>query len=101
MRAIKEYIAVVRPEQTPRAMPVEQTELPAQHSAQEVSLRAMAEVVTQQTMILQQVLEKTERKPARQQQGCFKCEGSQMQRDCAQRQLKQQSTSTNTKTAEN
>ena len=67
---------------TPRAMPVEQTELPSQPSVLEASLKAMAEAVTQQTMLLQKVLEKGEQRPAK--KGCFKCGGPHMQRDCPQ-----------------
>ena len=55
VQAIEEYLAVSGFEQTLRAMPVEQTELPAQPSALEISLKAMAEAVTQQTMLLQRV----------------------------------------------
>ena len=69
-------------EHAPRAMPVEQTELPHQPSALEASLKAMAEAVTQQTLLLQRVLEKVEQKAAKQQKGCFKCGGPHMQRDC-------------------
>ena len=47
-------------EHAPRAMPVEQTELPHQPSTLEASLKAMAEAVTQQTLLLQRVLEKVE-----------------------------------------
>ena len=71
-------------ENAPRAMPVEQTELPHQPSALEISLKVMAEAVTQQTLLLQQVLEKVEQKVAKQQKGCFKCRGLHMQRDCPQ-----------------
>ena len=69
-------------EYAPRAMPVEQTELPNQPSALEISLKAMAEAVAQQTMLLQQVLEKVKQRTAKQQKGCFKCGGPHMQRDC-------------------
>ena len=57
---MEEYSAVSGSEQTMRAMPVEQTkaELPAQPSALEVSLKAMAEAAIQQTVLLQQVLER-------------------------------------------
>ena len=60
VQAIEEYLAVSGSETTPRTMPVEQTELPSQPSALEISLKAMAEAVTQQTMLLQRVLEKVE-----------------------------------------
>ena len=60
VQAIEEYLAVSGSEATPRAMPVKQTELPSQPSALEISLKAMAEAVTQQTMLLQRVLEKVE-----------------------------------------
>ena len=43
----------------------------------------MMEAVTQQTMLLQQVLEKVGQKSTRQQKGCFKCGGPHMQRDCS------------------
>ena len=79
-------------EHTPRAMPVEQTELPTQPSALEISLKAMAEAVPQQTMLLQRVLEKVEQRPAEQQKGCFKCGGPHMQRDCPQGNKKQLAT---------
>ena len=75
-QATEEYLVVSRSEITPRAMPVEQTELPTQPSALEIGLKAMAEAVTQQTMLLQRVLEKVEQRPARQQKGCFKCGGT-------------------------
>ena len=65
-------------EHVPRAMPVEQTELPHQPSTLEASLKAMAEAVTQQTLLLQRVLEKVEQKAAKQQKGCFKCGGPHM-----------------------
>ena len=81
---MEEYLAVSGPDQTPRAMPVDQTEAPSQPSVLEASLKAMAEAVTQQTLLLQQVLEKVGQKAARQQKGCFKCGGPHMQRDCPQ-----------------
>ena len=81
------------PDQTPRAMPVDQSEVPSQPSVLEASLKAMAEAVTQQTLLLQQVLEKVGQKAARQQKGCFKCGGPHMQRDCPQNN-KQPSTKT-------
>ena len=81
---MEEYLAVSGPDQTPRAMPVEQSELPAQPSVLEVSLKAMAEAVTQQTLLLQQVLDKVGQRAARQQKGCFKCGGPHMQRDYPQ-----------------
>ena len=80
VQAIEEYLAVTGLKTTPRAMPVEQTELPSQPSALEISLKAMAEAVTQQTMLLQRVLEKVEQRPAK--KSCFKCGGPHMQRDC-------------------
>ena len=64
-QAIEEYLAVSGPEHTPLAMPVKQTELPAQPSVLEISLKAMAEAVTQQTLLLQRLLEKVEQRPAR------------------------------------
>ena len=76
-------------------MPVEQTELAHQPSALETSLKAMAEAVTQQTLLLQRVLEKVEQKAAKQQKGCFKCGLPHMQRDCPQGN-KQQVTTTST-----
>ena len=84
VQAMEEYLAVSGPDQNPRAMPVEQTELPAQPSVLEASLKAMAEAVTQQTLLLKQVLDKVEQKAAKQQKGCFKCGGPHMQRDCPQ-----------------
>ena len=84
IQAIKEYLAVNGPNQTLQVMPVEQMELSAQPSALEISLKAMAEAVTQQTMLLQRVSEKVEQRPARPQKGCFKCGGPHMQRDCPQ-----------------
>ena len=84
VQAIEEYLAVIGTEHAPRAMPVEQTELPHQPSALEASLKAMAEAVTQQMLLLQRVLEKVKRKAAKQQKGCFKCEGPHMQRDWPQ-----------------
>ena len=80
VQAIEEYLAVSGSETTLRAMPVEPTELPSQPSALEISLKAMAEAVTQQTMLLQRVLEKVEQRPAK--KSCFKCGGPHMQRDC-------------------
>ena len=53
VQPIKEYLAVSGLQNTPLAMPVEQTELPSQPSVLEISLKAMAEAVTQQTMQLQ------------------------------------------------
>ena len=84
VQAMEEYLAVSGPDQTPRAMPVEQSELPAQPSVLEASLKAMAEAVTQQTLLLKQVLDKVEQKAVKQQKGCFKCGGPHMQRDCPQ-----------------
>ena len=86
VQAMEEYLAVSGSEQTMRAMPVEQTEaeLPAQPSALEVSLKAMAEAVIQQTVLLQQVLERIGQRSNKQQKGCFKCGGPHMQRDCPQ-----------------
>ena len=49
-------------EHVPRAMPVEQKVLPHQPSALEASLKAMAEAVTQQMLLLQRVLEKLSRR---------------------------------------
>ena len=72
-QAIEEYLAVSGSKQTVRAMPVEQTELPVQPSALEVSLKAISEAVTQQTMFLQQVLKKVGQKSTKLQKGCFKC----------------------------
>ena len=95
VQAIEEYLAVSGTEHAPRAMPVEQTELPHQPSALEASLKAMVEAVTQQTLLLQRVLEKVEQKTAKQQKGCFKCGGPHMQRDCPQGN-KQQSATTST-----
>ena len=99
MQAIEEYLAVSGTEHVPPSMPVEQTELPHQPPALEVSLKAMAEAVTQQTLLLQRVLEKVEQKAARQQKGCFKCGGPHMQRDCPQGNKQQ--AATNSTTAEN
>ena len=82
VQATEEYLTVSKSEHMPRAMPVKQTELSTQPSALEISLKAMAEAVMQQTMLLQRVLEKVEQRPARQQKGCFKCGGPHMQRDC-------------------
>ena len=82
VQAIEEYLAVSETENAPRAMPVEQTELPHQPSELETSLKTMAEAVTQQTLLLQRVLEKVEQKTAKQQKSCFKCGGSHTQRDC-------------------
>ena len=73
-------------------MPVEQTELFTQLSALEISLKAMAEAVAQQTMLLQQVLEKVKQRTAKQQKGCFKCGGPYMQRDCPQGNKQQPAT---------
>ena len=56
VQATEEYLAVSESEHTPQAMPVEQTELPTQPSALEISLKAMTEAVTQQTMLLQRVV---------------------------------------------
>ena len=89
VQAIEEYLAVSGTEHAPRTMPVEQTELPHQHSALEASLKAMAEAVTQQTLLL---LEKVEQKAAKQQKGCFKCVGPHMQRDCPQGNKQQSAT---------
>ena len=75
VQAMEEYLAVSGSEQTLRAMPVEQCELPAQPSALEVNLKAMAEAVTQQTMLLQQVVERIGQRSNKQQKGCFKCGG--------------------------
>ena len=72
VQATEEYLAVSGSEHAPRVMPVEQTELLTQPSALEISLKAMAEAVTQHTMLLQRVLEKVEQRPARQQKGCFR-----------------------------
>ena len=83
-------------EHAPRAMPVEQTELPHQPSALEASLKVMAEAVTQQTLLLQRVLEKVEQKAAKQQKGCFKCGGPHMQRDCPQGNKQQAATNSTT-----
>ena len=58
MQATEEYLAVSKSEQTLRAMPVKPPGLPTQPSALKVSLKAMADAVTQQTMLPQQVLEK-------------------------------------------
>ena len=93
VQAIEEYLAVSGSETTLRAMPVEPTELPSQPSALEISLKVMAEAVTQQTMLLQKVLEKIEQQPAK--KGCFKCGGPHMQRDRPQGG-KQQSANTPT-----
>ena len=90
-----DYLAVSGPDQTPRAMPVEPSDLPNQPSALEISLKAMAEAVTQQ-----QVLDRVGQKAARQQKGCFKCGGPHMQRDCPQNN-KQTSTTAKTTAAEN
>ena len=84
VQAMDEYLAVSGLDQTPQAMPVEQSDLPGQPSALEISLKTMAEAVTQQTLLLQQVLDKVGQKAARQQKGCFKCGGPHMQRDCPQ-----------------
>ena len=56
--------------------------------------------MTQQTLLLQQVLEKVGQKAARQQKGCFKCGGLHMQRDC-QQNSKQRSTAAKTTAAGN
>ena len=102
VQAMEEYLAVSGSEQTMRAMPVEQTEaeLPAQPSALEVSLKAMAEAVIQQTVLLQQVLERIGQRSNKQQKGCFKCGGPHMQRDCPQGN-KQPSTEAKTTAAGN
>ena len=100
VQGIEEYLVVSEPNQTPRAMPVDQSELPSQPSALEASLKAMAEAVTQQTLLLQQVLGKVGQKAARQQKGCFKCGGPHMQRDCPQNS-KQPSTAAKTTAAGN
>ena len=92
VQATEEYLAMSGSEHMPRAMPVEQTELPTQPSALEISLKAMAEAVTQQTMLLQRVPEKVEQRPARQQKGCFKCGGPHMQRDYPQGNKQQPAT---------
>ena len=84
VQATEEYLTVSKSEHMPRAMPVKQTELSTQPSALEISPKAMAEAVMQQTMLLQRVLEKVEQRPARQQKGCFKCRGPHMQTDCPQ-----------------
>ena len=83
-------------EHAPRAMPVEQTELPHQPSALETSLKVLAAAVTQQTLLLQQVLEKLEQKVAKQQKGCFKCGGPHMQNDCPQSNKQQAATTSTT-----
>ena len=62
VQAVEEYLAVSGSEHTPRVMPVARTELPTQPSALEISLKTMAEAVTQQTMLLQRVLEKVEKR---------------------------------------
>ena len=74
VQAIEEYLAVSGLEHTPWAMPVKQTELPSQLSALEISLKAMAEAVTQQTMLLQRVLKKVEQRAAK--KGCSKVANS-------------------------
>ena len=56
VQAMDKYLAVSGLDQTPQAMPVEQPDLPGQPSALEISLKTMAEAVTQQTLLLQQVL---------------------------------------------
>ena len=100
VQAMEEYLAIGRPDQTPRAMPVDQSDLPSQPSALEASLKAMAEAVTQQTLLLQQVLDKVGQNAVRQQKGCFKCGGPHMQRDCPQNN-KQPSTAAKTTAAGN
>ena len=52
VQAIEGYLAVSGSEHTLRAMPVEPAGLPTQPSALEVSFKAMADAVTQQTMLL-------------------------------------------------
>ena len=64
VQATEKYLAVSRTEHIPRAMPVAQTELSTQPSALEISLKVIAEAVTQQTMLLQRVLEKVVQGPA-------------------------------------
>ena len=99
VQAMEEYLAVSGSEQT---LPVEQTEtgLPAQPSALEVSLKAMAEAVSQQTVLLQQVLERIGQRSNKQQKGCFKCGEPHMQQDCPQGN-KQPSTDAKTTATEN
>ena len=99
VQAMEEYLAIAGPDQAPRAMPVDQSDLPSQPSALEASLKAMAEAVTQQTLLLQ-VLDKVEQKAARQQKDCFRCGGPHMQRDCPQSN-KQPSTAAKTTAAGN
>ena len=96
VQAIEEYLAVSGTEHVPRAMPVEQTELPHQPSTLEASLKAMAEAVTQQTLLLKRALEKVEQKAAKQQKDCFKCGGPHMQRDCPQSNKQQAATNSTT-----
>ena len=84
-----------RSEQSLRAMPVKQTGLPVQPLALEVSLKAITEAVTQQTVFLQQVLEKIGQPSTRQQKGCLKCGGSHMQWDCPQGSKQQLTTQSN------
>ena len=100
VQVMEEHLAVGGPDQTPRAMSVDQSDLPSQLSALEASLKAMADAATQQTLLLQQVLNKVGQKAARQQKGCFKCGGPHMQRDCPQSN-KQPSTTAKTTAAGN
>ena len=96
VQAIEEYIAVSGTEHAPRALPVEQTELPNQPSALEISLKAMAEAVAQQTMLLQRVLERVVQRTAKQQKGYFNCGGPHMQRDFPQGNKQQLATAPTT-----
>ena len=96
VQATEEYLAVSRLEHTPRDMLVEQIQLPTQTSALKISLKTMAEVATQQTMLLQQVLEKVEKRPGRQQKICFKRGGPHMQKDCPQGNKQRPATETPT-----
>lgn len=96
VQAIEECLAVSRCDQALLAMPIEQTELLSQLLALEVSRKTVADAVTQQTMLLQQVLEKVRQKSTKQQKCCFKCEASH----CFQ-SGKQRSATTKATTARN
>ena len=73
-QAVDNYLAIEDADQSPRAMPVESTEAPAQTTAWKADLLATAEAMTKQTALLQQLLIKVESAPAKQ-QDCFKCKG--------------------------
>ena len=80
-QAVEDYVAI-KIDQPPRAMPVESRETTVWLLVWEAGWLAVMDAITKKLALQQHLLTQINAKPAKQMQGCFKCRGSHLQKNC-------------------